>query len=122
MYFNVHTAANPGGEIRGQIGKALTPDCLPTAIYELNGEQLEVKTYPNPVLETVSLQFESNQKMDAQVVLSDLTGRNVLTKNTTVENGVNQLNVNMNTLSHGIYFLQLKNNGKILFAQKVVKQ
>ena len=122
MYFNVHTAANGGGEIRGQIGKALTPDCLPTAIYELNGEQLEVKTFPNPVLETVTLQFESNQKMDAQVVLSDLTGRNVLTKNTTVENGVNQLSVNMNTLSHGIYFLQLKNNGKILFAQKVVKQ
>ncbi len=122
MYFNVHTAANGGGEIRGQIGKALTPDCLPTAIYELNGEQLEVKTFPNPVLETVTLQFDSNQKMDAQVVLSDLTGRNVLTKNTTVENGVNQLNVNMNTLSQGIYFLQLKNNGKILFAQKVVKQ
>ena len=122
MYFNVHTAANTGGEIRGQIGKVLTPDCLPTAIYELNGEQLEVKTFPNPVLENVMLQFESNQKMDAQVVLSDLTGRNVLTKNTTVENGVNQLSVNMNTLSHGIYFLQLKNNGKILFAQKVVKQ
>ena len=121
MYFNAHTAANTGGEIRGQIGKALTPDCLPTAIYELNGEQLEVKAFPNPVLETLTLQFDSNQKMDAQVVLSDLTGRNVLTKNTTVENGVNQLNVNMNTLSHGIYFLQLKNNGKILFAQKVVK-
>ena len=121
MYFNAHTAANSGGEIRGQIAKALTPDCLPTAIYELNGEQLEVKTYPNPVLETVTLQFDSNQKMDAQVVLSDLTGRNVLTKNTTVENGVNQLSVNMNTLSHGIYFLQLKNNGKILFAQKVIK-
>lgn len=122
MYFNVHTAANGGGEIRGQIGKALTPDCLPTAIYELNGEQLEVKTFPNPVLETMTLQFDSNQKMDAQVVLSDLTGRNVLTKNTTVENGINQLSVNMNTLSQGIYFLQLKNNGKILFAQKVVKQ
>ena len=122
MYFNAHTAANGGGEIRGQIGKVLTPDCLPTAIYELNGEQLEVKAYPNPVLDNVMLQFESNQKMDAQVVLSDLTGRNVLTKNTTVENGVNQLSVNMNTLSLGIYFLQLKNNGKILFAQKVVKQ
>ncbi len=122
MYFNAHTAANPGGEIRGQIGKALTPDCLPTAIYELNGEQFEVKAYPNPVLETVTLQFESNQKMDAQVVFSDLTGRNVLTKNMAVENGVNQLSVNMNTLSQGIYFLQLKNNGKILFAQKVVKQ
>ena len=122
MYFNVHTAANGGGEIRGQIGKVLTPDCLPTAIYELNGEQLAVKTFPNPVLETMTLQFDSNQKMDAQVVLSDLTGRNVLSKNMTVENGINQLSMNMNTLSHGIYFLQLKNNGKILFAQKVVKQ
>lgn len=122
MYFNAHTAANPGGEIRGQIGKSLTPDCLPTGIFELNGEQLEVKAFPNPVLETLTLQFDSNQKMDAQVVLSDLMGRNVLTKKISVENGNNQLNVDMDILSHGIYFLQLKNNGKIIFAEKVVKQ
>ena len=122
MYFNVHTAANSGGEIRGQIAKALTPDCLPTGIFELNGEQLTVKVFPNPVLDRVTLQFDSNEKMTAQVVVSDLVGRRVLTQKMAVVNGDNQLEVDTNPLSRGIYFLQLMHNGKILFAEKVVKQ
>ncbi len=122
MYFNVHTAANGTGEIRGQIGKSLTPDCLPTGIFELNGEQLTVKVFPNPVLDKVTLQFDSNEKMTAQVVISDLVGRSVLTQKMAVVNGDNQLEVDTNALSRGIYFLQLVHNGKILFAEKVVKQ
>jgi hypothetical protein len=122
MYFNVHTTANGSGEIRGQIGKSLTPDCLPTGIYELNGEQLSVKLFPNPVSDKITLQFDSNEQMTAQVVISDLIGRSVMTQKMKVANGDNQLEIDTNSLSHGIYFLQLMHNGKILFAEKVVKQ
>jgi hypothetical protein len=30
-YFNLHTAANPGGEVRGQIGGLPAPQATPTA-------------------------------------------------------------------------------------------
>ena len=56
------------------------------------------------------------------MVVSDLVGRRVLTQKMAVVNGDNQLEVDTNPLSRGIYFLQLMHNGKILFAEKVVKQ
>lgn len=122
-YYNVHTAANPGGEIRGQIGKELEADCsLVTGTYELNGAQLEVKVFPNPMYEEVNLKFESNETFSAQVVVYDLMGRQMLTKRVEVFNGSNQVRLDVNNLSNGIYLLQVRNNSGVLFTEKVVKQ
>ena len=33
-YFNLHTAANPGGEIRGQIGEAAAPVVTPPPVIQ----------------------------------------------------------------------------------------
>ena len=122
MYFNVHTALNGGGEIRGQAGKALTPDCLPTGIFELNGEKLTAKVFPNPTREALNLVFQSNQSFDAQIVISDVIGRSVTVKNFKVIDGENQLPMSVSSLSNGLYFLQLKNNGKIVFSEKIIKE
>ena len=60
-YINVHTQANPGGEIRGQIGPArfdvglsgnqevppVTTSASGTAVVELNGRQTEIKVTMN---------------------------------------------------------------------------
>lgn len=121
MYFNVHTTANGGGEIRGQIGKALTLECLPTAIYELNGQTFEAKVYPNPVNETMTVEFGSNQSMDAQIVLSDLMGRNVIQKNIQIVDGENQIGLNLGTLTNGLYFLRIQKEGKMIFTEKILK-
>jgi hypothetical protein len=121
-YFNIHTPANLNGEIRGQLGKALTPDCLPTAIFELNGEKLTAKVFPNPANDAVNLVFGSNQAFDSQIVVSDLMGRSVSVKNFKVENGENQLPISVSNLSNGLYFIQLKNNGKVIFSEKIVKE
>jgi CHRD domain/Secretion system C-terminal sorting domain len=122
MYFNVHTSLNGNGEVRGQLGKALTPDCLPTGIFELNGEKLLAKVYPNPAQDALNLVFASNQSFDAQVVISDLIGRSVSVNNIKVVEGENQLPLSVSNLSNGLYFIQLKNNGKIVFSEKIVKE
>jgi hypothetical protein len=122
MYFNVHTALNGTGEIRGQLGKTLTTECLPTAIFELNGEKLLAKIYPNPATDVLNLVFGSNQSFDAQVVISDVIGRSVSVKNLKVVDGENQLPISVSNLSNGLYFVQLKNNGKIVFSEKIVKE
>ena len=122
MYLNVHTAANPNGEVRGQLGKTLTPDCLPTGLFELNGEKLSATIFPNPTSDALSLVFESNQSFDAQVVISDLIGRSVSVKNFKVQDGENQLPLSVSNLANGLYFIQLKNNGKVIFSEKIVKE
>ncbi len=121
-YLNVHTTANAGGEIRGQLGKALTPDCLPTGLFELNGEKLSAKVFPNPTTDALSLIFESNQSFDAQIVISDLIGRSVSVKYFKVQDGENQLPISVSNLANGLYFIQLKNNGKVIFSEKIVKE
>jgi hypothetical protein len=121
-YLNVHTTANQNGEIRGQLGKALTPDCLPTAIFELNGEKLMAKVFPNPANDVINLIFESNQAFESQIVVSDLIGRSVSMKNFKVEDGENQLPISISNLSNGLYFIQLKKNGNAIFTEKIVKE
>lgn len=122
MYFNVHTAANGGGEIRGQIGKTLEATCLPVGTFELNGEQLTTKVFPNPVSDAVNMVFESNENMVAQIVISDLVGRTMLVKNIEILRGANQQNLNIRELSNGIYFVQLRSQNRILFTEKVIKE
>jgi hypothetical protein len=124
MYFNVHTALNAGGEIRGQAGasKFITADCLLSSTFELNGEKLFAKVFPNPTHESINLVFGSNQAFDAEIAISDIVGRTVSVKNFKVEDGENQLPISVSNLSNGLYFIQLKNKGKIIFSEKIVKE
>lgn len=122
-YYNVHTAANPGGEIRGQIAKELQTECSTlTGVFELNGEKLNVKVFPNPMYDAVNLAFESNETFTAQVVIFDIMGRQMLSKRIDIFSGDNQVNVEVNNLSRGIYLIQLRNENGVLFTEKVVKQ
>ena len=120
-YYNVHTAANPNGEIRGQINKTTQSECLPVGIYELNGEKLSVKVFPNPMADVVNLDFDSNDAFAAQIVVSDLLGRTMSSKSVGILRGANQMVLPVDGLSRGIYFIQLRNNSRILFTEKVVK-
>ena len=121
-YFNVHTAANPNGEIRGQINKTVQSECLPVGIYELNGEKLSVKVFPNPVHDAVNLDFESNDAFAAQIVVSDVLGRTMSSKKVDILRGANQMVLPVEGLSRGIYFIQLRTNSRVLFTEKVVKE
>ncbi len=121
-YYNVHTTANGGGEIRGQIGKDLQSECLPVGTFELNGERLSVKVYPNPLLDALNVVFDSNDAFDAQVVVSDLLGRPMMTKKADILRGVNQINMSVGSLPSGVYFIQMKNNNRIFFTEKVIKE
>jgi hypothetical protein len=121
-YFNLHTTANPNGEIRGQIAKDLQSECLTTGTFEVNGEQMTVKVYPNPLHDAMTVDFNSNAAFDAQVVVSDLLGRSMLSKKADILRGANQINVSVNNLPSGVYFVQLKSNNRILFTEKVIKE
>jgi hypothetical protein len=123
VYFNVHTAANTGGEIRGQIAKDIQSECsLATGISEIGGEKLAVKVYPNPMYDQVNLTFDSPEGFTAQIVVSDLIGRQHLAQKTAVFTGANQVNLDVNELPAGIYLVQIRNSNAILFTGKVVKE
>ena len=120
-YFNFHTAANPTGEIRGQAADVLVQECLANGTFELNGKQFAVKIAPNPVSERLNVLFESNEQLTVQITVSDLVGRQISVQNTQILRGPNSLEVNMSDKANGIYFVQMRQNGRLLFTEKVVK-
>lgn len=121
-YYNVHTTLYPNGEIRGQITKTLQDDCNTVSIYEVKGIQLSVKVYPNPMNETVHLDFESNESFEGKVMISDLLGRRMYIQETKVQQGQNQLLIQPGNLNTGLYFIQLADKNRVLFSERVIKR
>jgi CHRD domain/Secretion system C-terminal sorting domain len=120
-YFNFHTTANAGGEIRGQLGADLVQECLANSVFELNGAQFTVKVAPNPVSERLNVSFNSNEQFNAQITVSDLAGRQISAQNVQILRGGNNLDLNMSNMNSGIYFVQMRQANRLLFTEKVVK-
>lgn len=120
-YFNFHTAANPGGEIRGQAAATLVQECLANATFELNGEKFAVKVAPNPVSSLLNMSFNSNEQLDAQIVITDIAGRQIATQKAQILRGSNNIDINVANWNNGIYFIQMRQANRLLFTEKVVK-
>ena len=120
-YFNFHNTANPNGEIRGQATFDLVQECLANATFELNGEKFAVKIAPNPVSERLTITFDSNEQLDAQIVITDLAGRQIATQKAPILRGSNNIDVNVANWNNGIYFIQMRQANRLLFTEKVVK-
>jgi CHRD domain/Secretion system C-terminal sorting domain len=120
-YINFHTTANPNGEIRGQMGADLVQECLANSVLELNGEKFIVKVAPNPVSERLNVTFDSNEQFNAQLIVSDLAGRQISAQKVEILRGGNNVAINMSNINSGIYFIQLRQANRLLFTEKVVK-
>jgi Cu/Zn superoxide dismutase len=105
-YVNVHTANNPGGEVRGQLVKA--PDCpFSSAVVDIDGATFELEIYPNPVTTNVQISFDGERTLyqNSALEMRDLTGRLVYKLN----NISNNFEVDMSNVQSGVYVLSLSN-------------
>ena len=74
-----------------------------------------VELSPNPVQSSLNLLIDALKKETLRVAIVDVSGRTHLTKQVAVEEGVNAVMVNTNTLPQGSYFIRVMNdanNGK----------
>ena len=70
----------------------------------------QLSAYPNPFTESVQLILPASSKgKNCQVLLTDATGRIVLTQNT---NGAASITIGRGTLAPGIYFCSVRTNGQ----------
>jgi hypothetical protein len=105
VYVNVHTSANPPGELRGQATR--NGDCFEVqvgvreAVEQLNGK---LTAFPNPAQETLHLNWEGDQSPD-QVELLDLTGR------IWAQQSWSDQQVDVRSMPAGIYLLRVLREG-----------
>ncbi|MBC7776171.1 MAG: CHRD domain-containing protein [Phycisphaerae bacterium] len=119
-YINVHTAAFPGGEIRGQLRRAIT--CAENVGVH-NPVISEMSVFPNPSSGQTEIRLEVAEAFEGQLVLTDLTGKIIRSENHTFTAGSQVLPVNLSALPVGLYVAQIRSTEHGIVASfKMVKE
>ncbi|MFA5418428.1 MAG: endonuclease [Bacteroidales bacterium] len=63
--------------------------------------------FPNPAKDKISISFNAKDQADLQISLNDLSGKQVFSNKYTVAKGLNQLSMDVNGQSKGVYVLNL---------------
>lgn len=79
----------------------------------------EISVYPNPVIDQLTLNFTSTTDEKTSVVIYNSTGLKVYEQSLAIIRGANTVNLDIQSLSKGIYFISLKN--KKQFFSKFIK-
>ena len=82
---------------------------------------LSMTTYPNPVADAVTLSLNSSQKQGAKVVIRNVLGQQMLSRELSLQQGENQQTLNLESLKTGQYFLKVKTDDKV-YHKKVIKE
>jgi len=97
---------------------------LPGLVKSIYSQQINLSVYPNPVLNTVWVEYEIKRKGTTEILLIDVNGKiTSLSKivNNNSDKSINQFDVSK--ISNGDYFIQLKfagNDGLIYSATKQI--
>ncbi len=108
-YLNVHTAAFPGGEIRGQIVRSEV--CEPASN---TTEPLldEIKLWPNPARDRAELSVHIRKAFAGQIVLRNTLGQMIWAQNQDFATGEMRLPVDLAGLSAGLFLLEIRSAGE----------
>lgn len=87
-----------------------------------SASELELKSNmflsPNPAKTELEVQFSNHQQIKTEFVITDVLGK-IVSKTETLE--LNKINIPLNDLSSGVYFLKI-NQGKLQVVKKFVKE
>lgn len=121
VYINIHTAANPNGEIRGQVLRKAPCASAPTTIVESESKDLVFSVYPNPVAEVVNLSINSIDAIKAEITISNVLGEKILSETLNLRKGSNTHTINSSNLSRGVYFIHFQ-LGDQTVVERLIKQ
>lgn len=96
-------------------------DCL-SSIYDLPNGVSDMRIFPNPFVERFNISIELDSRQDFNLQLLNATGRVVLNDNRTLQMGMNDWSIDIeSTLPTGVYFIRMNSaNGQLI--RKVVKR
>ena len=96
--------------------------CPNVSINELDGNINGVNVFPNPAKNMVKLVFNLVESDDVTVSVSNIMGQEVIALSNQMNRvGVHSIELNINDLKPGIYFVNIKSNDEIV-SQKFIKQ
>jgi len=92
-----------------------------TGMTESNKSNTSFNVYPNPANDRLYIQFASDRNSEIFVCIIDVFGRKVYsTDKTDTSAGINYQEINVSSISQGIYFLQIREKDKLCCTQKII--
>jgi uncharacterized repeat protein (TIGR01451 family) len=76
--------------------------------------------YPNPANKDFYAQVNSSAVASAEMYISDITGKILISKTITLQQGTQTISTDVTQLAPGMYFVNLTQNGKIQTAKLVI--
>ena len=69
----------------------------------------QIQIFPNPSFENITISSHSRINFSTDINIFNLTGKLILSKNVEMNNGFSE-NINISSLSTGIYLMEIKNS------------
>ncbi|MBK8956663.1 MAG: CHRD domain-containing protein [Saprospiraceae bacterium] len=117
-YVNVHTAANPPGEIRGQIRRGLS--CA-VNVGTIQSEISEIKLKTNPVNYSLDVTMNSQRTLKGLIQIKDISGQTAKSFNLDIQSGSQQYKFPVDDLHPGFYILQINEKSGGMHSIKFIK-
>ena len=102
------------------VSQSASPDCASTSVQDIEREYVSI--YPNPAQNNASLKFFSNQQEQTIIKITDITGKTVRTEIVYANAGENNINLNLNGITSGMYYINLAASTTNYISLKLVVQ
>jgi YbbR domain-containing protein len=80
-----------------------------SSINELNN--LDLSVYPNPVVSNATIELNLTKKSNVSMNVVDVLGKLVASNSYNLNSGNNKINLDVNNIENGVYFIELNVNG-----------
>ena len=88
---------------------------ISTATQEIVLDLTQIRVFPNPTNEDITIQYYNNQKSDIHIDLIDTQGKVLMKNNSSKQSiGSNQVEMNLNGFPPGVYFCRIKTSNQVI--------
>ena len=122
-FYAAGTAVNraQGNSGDGGANTSLSLSELPVGIFEVAELDAAMSLFPNPAIDYLNVQIESNFSGQVLANIMDMQGRIITAQSIDLVSGTNSIQFDVNELYAGNYLLRLSSDKKVLTKQFVMK-